>query len=301
MATLAPSGSTWMRVFDAMNRELRRRTAQQVSFRWYAGGVQGDEAEVVRKIRSGRLDGGAMTAVGLGQIHRPALAFQVPGLFQNPAVQVARARETLRPQLEGAFEAAGFQLLSFGTAGAPRLMSRRVIRVPNDLRAAHPWAWRDDVIGPALYQEAGATAVPLQLPEVLSALQTNRIDTIIAPPLAAVALQWSSQITHMSERSNAASLGGLVLSRAQFQSLTPEQQTILREVMNQYSVLLARNVGNDDNAAATTLQTRGVQVIALNDGERAQWTALFSRVRTRLVGTVGDAAWIARVQAAGGN
>src|SRR5258708_18069691 len=71
MATLAPQGSPWMNVFDAANRELRRRTGGALSMRWYPGGVQGDEGEVVRKIRSGRLDGAAVTAVGLGQIHRP--------------------------------------------------------------------------------------------------------------------------------------------------------------------------------------------------------------------------------------
>src|SRR5262245_66536444 len=66
LATLAPPGSTWMRVFDAWNREVRRRSNQGLQMRIYAGGVQGDEAEVIRKIRNGRLDAGAVTAVGLG-------------------------------------------------------------------------------------------------------------------------------------------------------------------------------------------------------------------------------------------
>src|SRR5687767_4909783 len=75
MGTLAPPGSLPMRAIDAMNRELRRRTGARLTFRWYAGGVQGDESEVVRKIRSGRLDGCALTATGLAQVYRPLLAF----------------------------------------------------------------------------------------------------------------------------------------------------------------------------------------------------------------------------------
>ena len=42
-----------------------------------------------------------------------------------------------------------------------------------------------------------------------------------------------------------------------------------------------------------------MQVIELNEAERAQWAAVFARVRTRLTGTIADAAWIARVEAAG--
>jgi TRAP-type C4-dicarboxylate transport system substrate-binding protein len=83
IATLAPPGSTWMKVFDAWNREVRRRSDKSLELRFYAGGVQGDESEVIRKIRSGRLDGAAVTAVGLAQIHRPALVFQMPGILRG--------------------------------------------------------------------------------------------------------------------------------------------------------------------------------------------------------------------------
>ena len=298
MATLAPAGSTWMRVFDSANRELWRRSNNALSIRWYAGGVQGDEGEVIRKMRSGRLDGAAVTAVGLGQIHAPILAFQLPALFTS-ADGLVRARTALTGELNTAFETAGFTLLGFGGTGNPRLFSTRALRTPNDLRSAHPWQWRDDVIGPALWTEAGATGVPLQVPEVLSALQTNRIDTLIGSPLACVSLQWSNAMRFMSDRADTASLGGLILSRAAFSGLPADQQTLVREVFAQYNVVLARDVSRDDNAAVTRMQTAGVQVVALNDAERAQWTALFGRVRTRLAGTVGDAAWIARVTAAG--
>src|SRR5689334_6686874 len=63
IATLAPPGSTWMKVFEAWNREVRRRSNKTLELRFYAGGVQGDESEVIRKIRSGRIDGAAVTAV----------------------------------------------------------------------------------------------------------------------------------------------------------------------------------------------------------------------------------------------
>jgi len=47
---------------------------------------------------------------------------------------------------------------------AGRIVPREV-RVPTDLRQAHPWQWRDDLILPALFAEVGATGVSLQVPE----------------------------------------------------------------------------------------------------------------------------------------
>ena len=69
----------WRR--HARNRELRRRSNNALPLRFYPGGVQGDESEVIRKMRAGRLDGAVITGTGLGQIHRPVLAFSLPGMF----------------------------------------------------------------------------------------------------------------------------------------------------------------------------------------------------------------------------
>lgn len=298
IGTLAPPGSTWIRGLEAANRELRRRSNQQLSIRFYAGGVQGDESEMIRKARAGRLDGVVTTGIGLGNIHRPVLAFMLPGMFSNQAA-VERARSTLDPEVQTAFNTAGFSLVSWAVGGMPRLFATTEIRTPSQLRTARPWVWRDDVILPAFYQEAGATGVPLALPEVLSALQTNRINAVVAPPYAAVALQWAQRFTHMTEGANSYSVGGIVLSRRSFEGLPAEQQTMLRDVIRQFNGLIQRNVDRDDQAAIRSMTTRGVQLVQYTPAERQQWETLFTRARARLVGTVSDQAWMDRVRAAG--
>lgn len=300
MATLAPAGSTWMQNFEAANRELRRRTSNRLSVRWYPGGVQGDEAEVIRKIRSGRLDGAAVTAVGLAQIYRPILAFQIPGMFAGPA-NFIRARDALRNEINAAFDNAGFALVGFGSTGAPRMFSKLEIRTPAQLRTAHPWQWTDDLILPQVYAEAGATGVRCQVPEVLSYLQTNRIDTVFGSPLVAVSLQWAGSLSYMSDRSNNASLGALVIKKSRLESIPAADLAIAREVWAQFDALLSRAVTAADERAATTLVSRGIRVIELTPAERQQWVALFNGAARRLQGIVGDADWINRVRAAGAN
>lgn len=294
LATLAPPGSTWMRIFDAWNRELRRRTDRGLQFRIYGGGVQGDESEVIRKIRSGRLDAAAVTAVGLAQVHRPALVFQMPGILRTYE-QLDRAREALSPDMNAGFLQGGFRMLGWADVGQSRIFSTAAIRAPGDLAARHPWVWRDDSVLPTFYQTVRTTPVPLQLPEVLGAIQTGRVDTVITPPVACVQLQWSSRLTQMMDLPLTIVIGGTVMGDRQFQTLTPEQQTILTETATQFHQLARRNLRRDEQEALRSLQANGTTFNAVSDAQRNEWLTAGRTVRGRLVGQIADQALVDRV------
>ncbi len=248
LATLAPPGSTWARVFDAWNREIRRRSGGTLQLRVYGGGVQGDESEVIRKIRSGRLDAGAVTAVGLAQIHRPALVFQMPGILRTYA-QLDQARDALASDMDAGFTSGGFHLLGWADVGQARIFSTQRTVAPSDFASRHPFVWRDDLVLPTLYETVHTNPVPLQLPEVLGAIQTGRVDTAIVPPVAALALQWSSRLTHMTDMPLTIVLGGTVMGNTQWTALTDEQRTIMTETGTQFHTLARRNLRRDETAA----------------------------------------------------
>ncbi len=295
IATLAPPGSTWMRVFDAWNREVRRRSNRTLQLRFYPGGVQGDESEVIRKIRNGRIDGAAVTAVGLAQIHRPALVFQIPGIFRTYA-QLDRAREALNGEMTTAIGGAGFHLMGWADVGQSRIFSRSPIRTPQELAASRPWVWRDDSVLPALFQVVHANPVALQLPEVLSALQTNRINTVVTTPVACIALQWCSRVTYMTDDNAAVVIGATVIGNRKWDALSPANQTIMTETAAQFHALARRNLRNDERTGLTALAARGIQSVPLNAAQRAAWQQVFNQVRQRLTGQIADAALITRVQ-----
>jgi TRAP-type C4-dicarboxylate transport system substrate-binding protein len=297
VATLAPAGSTWMRVLESWNRELRRRTNKSLGLRIFPGGVQGDETEVVRKMRSGRLDGGSMTAVGLSKIHRPALVFQMPGMFSTVA-QLDRARTATATEITTGFNTAGFQFMGWADVGWSRLFSRTPVTTPGQLRTLHPYVWRDDLVMPAVFAESQASAVPLQIPEVLTALQTNRVDSFFTSPVAAISLQWSQRVTHMTDLSVAVLVGATVFSNAAVNGLPADQQTALRETATQFHSLLISNLRRDERAAVTSMGTRNITVV--QPAERAAWDSLLDRARARLVGNIAPAEFVNRVRAARG-
>lgn len=297
VATLAPVGSTWMRVFEQWSRELRRVTNQRLQLRMYPNGLQGDEAEVVRKMRSRRIDGAALTGVGLAQIHRPVLAFQIPGMFRSYA-ELDRARDALRPELDQSFQAAGFTLVGWGDVGQDRIFARRAVATPADFAGTRPFLWRDDPTQEPFFQEVGARGVPLQVPEVLTSLELHQIDSVVASPLGVAALQWAGHLTHMTNLEVEVEIGALVFSRQAIEALAPDLQQALRTTAQQYTTLLVRNVRRDDEATLAPMRERGITTVNLTDAQRAQWQTVFTGTRARLVGQLCDSAWLERVSRA---
>jgi TRAP-type C4-dicarboxylate transport system substrate-binding protein len=298
IATLAPPGSQVTRWLDAWNRELRRRTNQAVSLRIYAGGVQGDDAEVVRKIRSGRLDGATITSVGLAQIYRPALVFQMPGTYATYE-QLDAARAALGPEVDAGIERAGFHMLGWADIGQARLFSSAPVRRPSDLADKRVWTRGDDLVLPALFEVVRTTAVPLSVPEVLGGLQTGRIDTFFAPPMVAIALQWSSRARTVTDIPMSIVIGGTVVGDRAFQRLSPEEQAILKETGAQFHMLGRRNARAAEREALDAVVRRGVQLVTTTDVDRNEWRRVGAQVRQRLAARIADAGLVERAASYG--
>ena len=57
IATLSPDGSNWMRKMREGAQKVAQATDNRVRFKFYPGGVMGNDMAVLRKIRIGQLQG----------------------------------------------------------------------------------------------------------------------------------------------------------------------------------------------------------------------------------------------------
>ena len=109
-ATLAPEGSTWMKVMQEWNKELAGKTGGKLKFKIYSGGISGDEKDVVRKIRLGQLQAGGFTGVGLGEIAPEVRILDTPFLFENSG-EVDHVYRSFQNDWENAFRKNGYVFL----------------------------------------------------------------------------------------------------------------------------------------------------------------------------------------------
>lgn len=299
IATLAPEGSSWMRVFNAWNRSLKEATNNTVSLRFYASGSQGDERDFVRKMRGGQLDGAAVTSTGLGMIVRPVLVLGTPGIFESYA-QIDRARDALASTFEGQFADNGYKLVGWGDVGRARIFSKERIERPSDLRARRPWAWRDDPIFSAFLGVVGANAVNLGLPEVYPALQTGMVDTVPGSALATVSLQWHTRLRYMVKQSDGFVIGATLLTNDAYGRLNAEQKRALDETGAQAHRALARLIRRDDDSAYRDLIAQhGVTEVDVSAHE-AEWLRAAEQTQARLIGRVFPRELLDQVKRAAG-
>src|SRR5712692_2268527 len=283
-ATLAPDGTPWMNIMEEMNRDIQEKSGGRVVFRFYAGGVAGDERDVIRKIRINQLHGGTFSGFGLGEVLPEIRVLELSLLFRDgqEADHVATA---LFEHFAAAFAQKHFVLLALNDAGSVYVFSKDPIRTKADMARSKIWIWQGDPLPQAIFKAYGIVPVPLSLPNVLPSLQSGLIDACYGTPLTVLALQWFTKVKYRTSLSITNVMGALLLSDALWQQLSADQQTLVRETVRKYNARAVTNMRQYENKALTLLQTTaGIETITVAEEEVARLRHVSEQVRQELVG-----------------
>ena len=298
-ATLAPKGSTWMNNFDAMAKELRAKTDGELQFRFYPNGVQGDEPDVVRKMRAGLLHAGAMTATGLGEIQQEVLIFQLPRMFKTYD-EVDYVRDHLVEELNKAFMDAGYVLLGMGDIGFYYIFSNQPITTMADLQSpkVKMWVRTSDKIGLEFYKNAQVATVPREVTQVLASLYSGQINAVSVSPYACVALQWFPKFKYMSDFPVSVGVGATVMTKEKFDQFSVDQQKLLRNITAKYQDELIQKIREDNDKAIEALQQKaGIKVVEFKADARKAWDAIAVETHNALVGEIYSQTFLDKINA----
>ncbi len=298
-ATLAPKGSTWMNNFEAMGKEIRAKTDGDLRLRIYPNGVQGDELDVIRKMRAGLIHAGAMTATGLGEIQEEVLIFQLPRMFRTYE-ELDYVRDYLREDLDKAFMDAGYVLLGMGDIGFYYIFSNQPIRTIADLQSPNVkmWARTTDRIGLTFYKNADIATVPREVTQVLSSLYSGHINTLTASPYVTIALQWYDKFKYMTNLPVSVGVGATVMTKEKFDELSTEQQKVVREVANAHQDDLIQAIRKDNERSLEALQKKaGIEVVEFEDDSREAWDVIAMETHKALVGEIYSQEFLDKINA----
>lgn len=297
-ATLAPEGSTWMKVMGELDKELQEKTQGRVRFKMYAGGISGDEKDVVKKVRIGQLHAAGFTGVGLGEIAPPVRILDAPWLFRG-LDEVDFVYKRFDKDFTGALEKAGYVLLGWTELGRVHVFSKDPISSPADMRKAKMWVWEGDPIAQAAYQALGVSPIPLSVVDVMSSLQSGLIDAVYGPPMGVVALQWFTKCRHIYSVPMADSAGAVLLSKKAFDGLAPEDQKTLLAVSGAHLRRLTLLSREENEKALASLQKQGLTMSPRPDAATLkQYEELGAKARRSLAGKLYPAELLDRVEKA---
>ncbi len=284
-ATLAPEGSTWIKVMREFDAAVRAESGGRLGFKLYPGGVAGDEKDVVRKIRLGQYGGGGFTGVGIGEVAKKVRILDSPLFFRNYD-EVEFIEQKYDRDFDQALEDGGFVLLGWAEVGFIYVFSSKMVATFSDLKALKPWVWEGDPIAQAAYQAIGVSPVPLSITDVMTSLQTGMIDAVYSSPYALIALQWFTRVSYAMSQPLADALGAAVISRKVYNSLPDDLKTILMTNSKKFISRVTASSRLDNAKAIETLKKRGMKFVEAPKEISTEFDSIGSRARQLLVGNL---------------
>jgi len=282
IATLSPDGSFWMKKMWAGAEEVARKTDRRVRFKFYPGGVMGDERAVMRKIRIGQLHGGAITSGGLSKFFSDNQIYNLPIKF-NSFDEVDYVRNRMDTIIVNGHREGGFVTFGIAEGGFAYLMSKTPITTLDELRRTKVWIPDEDAMSLETARAFGITPIPLSIAEVRTALQTGLIDTVTTSPIGAIALQWHTQINYLTDTPLIYLYAVLAIDRKAFDKISPQDQQIVNDVMRRVWKEIDRQNRQDNINAMQALRNQEIQFVKPADPEQLEWKRTASVVPRRMI------------------
>jgi len=134
LGTLVPKGSSYYYHLKQMESAWKAAPGGGASLAIYPDGRLGGEAEMVRRMRSGQLQVGLLTVVGLSEIEPKVTGLQdIPMMFHS-LDEVEYVAKELGQDLSDLMAAKGFIVLSWSHAGWIHFFAKEPIRTIDDVR-----------------------------------------------------------------------------------------------------------------------------------------------------------------------
>jgi TRAP-type C4-dicarboxylate transport system substrate-binding protein len=276
LGSLAPTDSPWDKLLKQLAADWEKASSGRVTIKIYAGGVVGDEAVMLRKIRLGQLHAAAITGVGMNQIHQGVLALSIPMLITNDD-ELSYALENLGPYFEGALEKKSFKVIMWTFAGWTHIFSKQPARTPEDLKKQKLWVWEGSSKELQIWKEAGFHPVPLALPDIMTSLQSGMVDSFFTTPLSAAAYQWFGIASNMNEMNWAPMIAGIIIASSTWEKIPKDLQPTFIDIAHKAGIRITEETKKADAEAMRIMKKYGLTSYPPAKDSESEWKKIIDK------------------------
>jgi TRAP-type transport system periplasmic protein len=286
IGTLAPKNSLYHRQLTELGEAWRTAQGGNAKYLVYPDGSQGGEAELVRRMRIGQLQGALLSVVGLREIESSISALQNMPLLFKDWDEVDYVREKIRPAMEKRFLDKGFVVLAWGDAGWIRFFSKEAALRPDDFKRMKMFAWGSEVEQQAIMKSLGYTPIPLETSDILPAMQTGMISVVPSTPYFALASQIFTIAPNMLDINWAPIVGALVVTKKTWDDMAPAVQDTVRQASDKAGLQMRIKARQEVDDAVDAMKKRGLIVNRPTPAQMKEWDELAAKLYPRIRGTM---------------
>ena len=281
MAAIAPEGTGWARELKAMARDVEAVTHGTVRMKWYLGGIAGDEAAAVSRIRRGQLDGAA-GALFCGSLSPTLAVTRIAGLVQSRDEALYLVNH-LRPRIDEDFKKRGFVNLVVGDFGNDIIFLRDRVDSFGDLKKRPMWIWNADLVLRRQMELMGMHTVPAAIEELTPMYDDHKIDGMFVIPTAALAFQWTTRAKYFIDLRSSMLAGCMTVSQKSYDQLSFDQQQALLSAAGKFAVRF-EDLGKREDALlfGGLLEKQGVHKLPTSEALRSAFLDAAATARGQL-------------------
>ena len=286
IGSLVPKNSLYHRQIQDIGEVWKKGQDANAKLVIYPDGSQGGEAEMVRRLRIGQLQGALLSVVGLSEIEPSISALQaMPLLFKNWE-ELDYVREQMRAGMEKRFLDKGFVVLAWGDAGWVRFFSKDAAFRPDDYKKMKFFAWGGENAQQVLMKSLGYTPVPLEPTDILPSIQTGMINVVPSTPYFALATQIYTTANNMLEINWAPIVGAIVITKKSWDEMSPSLQAQMRAACDTAGANIRVQARKEVDEAVQAMQKRGLHVNKPNAEQLKEWSDLADKLYPKIRGTL---------------
>lgn len=267
VGVLAPEGTGWAKNIKKMTSEIKEATKGNVELKVYYGGSQGDEQDVLRKIRIGQLQGGIFTGKTLGEINGDVRVLELPFTFNHDEAKALKTMQVMAPYFNAKYEQNKFKNLATFGIGQVYFVTQKKVQDLNSIKSLKIWSWDGDPIVSTLFESMKLIGVPLALPDVLSSLSTGVVEAAYAPPIGIIALQWNTKVKFMVDFPISYSIGAFVITNAAWSKISAADQKVVQEISKKYEGEINTGNAKDNVDALNAMKSQNIEFVKFSDAE----------------------------------
>lgn len=296
VGVLAPEGTGWAKLIKKMTEEIKTATAGNVEIKVYYGGSQGDEEDVLRKIRVGQLQGGIFTGKTLGDIYGDMRVMEIPFSFRDPKEGI-RVLDKLTPYFNQGLEKKNFKNLVSFHIGNVYFVSQKKASSLNDLKGIKIWSWQGDPVVMSMIDIMKLVSVPLPLPDVLSSLTTGVVEAAYAPAVGIIALQWNTKVKYLVDFPVTLSVGAFVITQDAWKKMSPADQAKVSAITTKFSQDINNNNLKETEDSLKAMKAQKIEFLKFPDSEVKVATGYRKDIIAHLKGKLFSAEALAKFEA----
>jgi TRAP-type C4-dicarboxylate transport system substrate-binding protein len=273
LGTLVPKGSRWLDILQAMGDEWKEESGGSVELKIYPGGEQGDEPEMLQKMRIKKLQAVAISGEGLSGINPSVFALQVPMLLDSYE-ELDYVRDRIAPRLEKELAQRGFVVLNWADVGWVHFFTKQPAVHPDDIRKLKLCVLQGDSNTFELFRVNGFRPIALAATDILTGLQTGLVDAFQSPPLLALSNQWFGGAKNMLDLRFVQLVGATLISKEVWDKIPQQVKKPMQESARIAGIGLREEIRKAEASSIPLMQQFGLNVVHADDKSLEEWRKL---------------------------